>query len=790
MNGSPNHSAPARSPVVTMTWLEWATVAMAFTAEQLVDVPRDASAMWAVVGGVGWTAWARALRAVFVRQGFPIPVGLVAWTGPVAVAGVTALLGLPTSCGGEGASPEAMLLAVLRGGLLVMLAVGVTTTETRFALATTLFMVVLASIVSEHSAAGPLAAVYAAVATGGLAARGSANAAGGVWQRVPRTDGFLACLVVAATVATLDGTAADGCRAITGWMPLSGGNALLFPWARDGIGDGENLVAAKKDPQATGPVNSGIFANSHKPSLYDLFSDLYGEPPSPKDKKRSERTVSLAPEEAAPADLHLADSAHAGREFSTIRNRRTCSRRPVDDLSARALLSLNGPVPAHLRLAVYDRFDGREWRPDPPAAPGEEGGLEAVGGDWMRWVEPASADAAVHPSPSGGDEMYAITIGRLETTALPLPTRSTALRIDRVDRSSFFRVPHPELATLDGVAVPAGTNVHVRSRAGGVDGSGSVGLTIPPMTVGADLPASPDWVRGQLTTWGIMPTGAGDWPLVERVVRELQHHCAFDDDAVAPEACSDTLAHFLLIERRGRPYDFAGAAALLLRGCGFRTRLAAGLRVSGSRRDSRSRRWIAIDEDAHVWAEILDASGRWIPIEATPGRTVRPPVTSPWSQFLATLTALATAARARSATIVGLLAAAAGLALVVRRWWRTWVDAATTVWWRHTVRRPSASPLAITWWLLAWRGWLAGCPHHRHETVREWCGRTVAPLPDGRLSLGFLAAFEREVYGTGTTKEDRLWNRQIAEAAAERITVRSLQSAGRPRRSRIPEAIG
>ena len=166
-----------------MTPLDWLTVAAAFTAEQLVDVPADAAAGWAVLGGAAWTLWAFALRqtrgwivspqtaapstetyAGLLRGVIVVGICFVATAVPPAVTAVLAWQSLPTACGGEGASPEALLLASFRGILCGLLAVGITANETRLAMATTLFMVVLAAVVNDHPAAAMINAGYAAVA--------------------------------------------------------------------------------------------------------------------------------------------------------------------------------------------------------------------------------------------------------------------------------------------------------------------------------------------------------------------------------------------------------------------------------------------------------------------------------------------------------------------------------------------------------------------------------------------------------------------------------------------------
>lgn len=769
---------PSPERPADMNLLTWLTVAAAFTAEQLVDVPADASVAWAVLGGIGWTAWAGALRLAFGKLALPRPaaphwllaagIAMLAAAAPVALATAVAWHGLPTACGGEGTSPEALMTAGLRGAICAMLAVGITASETRFALATTLFLVVISAIVNDHQAAAAISAGYAAVAAGGLAARAARCGASGSF---PSLTGLAACLVVAASVAALGG-GRDACgRALVGWLPLSGGDSFTFPWARDGIGDGENLVAAKTNPQATGPVNSGVFVTSHKPSLYDLFNDLYGEPEKPQTEQRP-RSFGLGPQDMPPGDQHLADSEHAGREFSTVRKARSPSRQPTTDLAARALVTVTGPAPVHLRLAVYDTFDGRTWRePSMPGAAAVACRLEHAGGDWMRWrtAPPPAPDAA----PLDG---HAITIGTVKTNVLPLPARADALRIDKIDRADFFRTPHADVVTLDGTETPAGTTVHTQSLPGGVDSTGPMAVAVPPAIDACAHDALPAWVGDVLDAWGLRGDAAtGDWSHVARVVTEIGRRITRDDAVCPPEDCPDTLQHVLTGSLRGRPYDFAGAAAILLRGCGYRTRLVGGLHVSGNRRDLRSRRFVATADDAHVWAELLDAAGRWIPIEPTPGYHLRPP-TVPWTtRLIDGLRAAAMWVRGRAASLTTTAAVLALAAALIRAGWRAGVDAATTAWWRHAVRRADGCPILATWQLLAWRAWLAGCPKRADETIRDWHRRAVPPAALGTRLMPFLSAFEQAAYGRPATPGDRRQHRRIAEATAALVTVDRLR---------------
>jgi len=386
----------------------------------------------------------------------------------------------------------------------------------------------------------------------------------------------------------------------------------------------------------------------------------------------------------------------------------------------------------------------------------------------MRWqgVPVPSSDTA---------DTHAITIGSVRSSVLPLPARADAMRIDKIDRPDFFRTPADDVVTLDGIEVTAGTTVHAQSLPGGVAAVGAIAVTAPPAVDETARNEVPTWAGDVLDAWGIDrdPAAAG-WPQVVRIVAEIQRRIVRDDAASTPDDCPDTLRHMLTVSHRGRPYDFAGAAAMLLRECGYPTRVVGGLYVSGERRDVRSRRLVAAADDAHVWAEIRDAAGRWIPLEPTPGYRLRPP-TVPWTTWaLDGLHRLAAWMRARAATIavigagLTLLAAAAGFG------WRWCVDALATAWWRQAMRRGDVCPARAAWHLIAWRAWLAGCPRRPTETVRDWHRRTLASAAADE-PLSFVTAFEQSAYGRHATPRDRLRHGQVAAAAARHVTVARLR---------------
>ena len=760
------------------TKLLWLLVAAAIFVEQLADVPADAAVIWPLVAAAGWTAWALGLRRL-ARQatiaGSPrfrtavlMGLSLAAILPPVGIAGWSAITGAAACSGVAGTSPEGLLLDCFLGLMLTLVAVGVSPGETRFAAATSLFLVAVSLIVVEHPAARFGVAAYALVGAAWLTAIRcrAARSRGG------RPASLVAALAVSLVTLTLGDPESRSARTIAGFVPLSGGDGWAFPWARGGSGDGEDLVAARDKPTATGPVDSQIFVTSHKPSLYDLWTDLYGEPEKKKKDDAPKRAFGLGPDEMITAETHLPDSEHAGREFATAR-RGGSRRQPTNDLVARALVSVAGPAPVHLRLDAFDEFDGRIWRPRTASAGTvSQPTFIHAGRSWMRWQAAGECE-----------DSHEITIGTLATPVLPLVAHTAGLRIDKIDRADFYREPQAGIVSLDTADVPAGTRLETRSFGGGVDAAGASGLSaeIPPAAARGPRPA---WVAGVAEAWGLV-AAEPSWDVAARVVAALGRHCVVDHAAPPSAAAADTLAEFLLENRRGPDYCFAGAAVLLLRELGFDARLAGGFYLSGARRDPRSRRLLAAGDDAHFWAEVRDTAGRWVPIEATPGYAVRPPAI-PWWQPIreAALAAVGwVAVRPVGLAAVALLMALA--AILAARLWRPAADAVVTLVWWWAVNGRRGCPLLATWQLLEWRAWLTGRPRPSTATPRGFYldqARPRDPIATACLAA-FIAAFERRMYGPASLAGDDSSARDRSLAVPRLVTRASLRGESTPQAS-------
>jgi len=143
-------------------------------------------------------------------------------------------------------------------------------------------------------------------------------------------------------------------------LPTSGGTTGKDSAARNGVGNGDALIAAKKHATSFGAVETDVFLDSEQPSLFDVFSDEFGEPK--KKLKRVERAQALSPQNIKSEDGKFTEGnrSASGSEFSIDRELPD-ERKPVDDLVAESLMFWQGESGAHLAAQRFSHFDGSNW---------------------------------------------------------------------------------------------------------------------------------------------------------------------------------------------------------------------------------------------------------------------------------------------------------------------------------------------------------------------------------------------------------------------------------------------
>lgn len=620
---------------------------------------------------------------------------------------------------GGGVMPETMLLEGLRNLGLGLAALARGRLAGRLAAVVALFGMLVGSSLVEGQAMTAMAGAFAVLGAAWLLA--------GYWSGLPArasSEGrpplawATALLAVAATVPAIalvgPSTAASALLAL---VPTSGGTDWSDPEARSGIGDGPNEVDARDSADSVGFSQSEVYLETDRPSLYDAFSETFGDPIK---KKGQEKAIALGPTEIQRRREHPSEDHRAGREFST--HREPPAGRHPPGAEADALLYVRGRAPAHLRLVAYDTFDGESWAEGRPSRGDARLRVEGPGSPWLR------IETLARPYLSGRVS-HRVKVGRLESASIPSPAHLERFRVGSVGRLDFYEWAQPGVLRMSGRAIPQGTVIDTEARSPSPESLRR--LEIPERPSYAylrhSLPPAGSTALGRLAerwTAGV-PRG---WRQVEAVVAHLRGHCEHDRSATPPEGCPDVTAHFLFEARRGPDYLFATAAALMLRSLGYPTRVVGGLYVNPMRYDPVARHVAVTPEDAHLWVEVQVPGGDWVAVEPTPGFELMPPA---YATLDLVREGLASAGRWAGRNALGLaLAAIGGVLLAWRR--REVLDRCWTLaWWLATPAGVPSRAVLTTLRLVERRASWAGRARGAGETPSRWCCTVTASAPDG-----------------------------------------------------------
>lgn len=541
----------------------------------------------------------------------------------------------------------------------------------------------------------------------------------------PRWLGFALAVLfpLLCLVATGERHLAHG---LSGWIPSSGGSGDYDPFSRGGIGDGDQLVAGTENIQSFGALDDAPFIPDHRPSLYDLFDDTYNEPVR---NDKQDRAISIQQDPAnRQVERHLAETQQAARQFSTARQSRTAEQKAVGSIPSHALLHVAGRVPLHLRLEVYDRFDGVNWTPETASEPLPAPNMETVRGKpWLQVSSPHPRESEVTAT-----ETHALKIVSLDTARIPSPVGLRAVHVDQIDRADFFQPLPAEQIAFQRERLPELVPIHLMSEL--IDGRRVLERHRDRFSV-TDNRLHRDYPVGELSRE--VRQLAFDWTKdahdshgqIEAIVRRLRSGYVLDNDAVPPADVASPVLHFLTTSRRGPDYQFATSAAVLLRTLGFSTRFVTGLYASPERYDARRRHTEVLPTDVHAWVEVYVGEGQWLTIEPTPGYEVlQPPLTllgwigtnalvigktllEAWPLVLLAIVSAAMVVRLRRS-----------IAIMLRR-----------AWWAVSPPRTAAEAIRRTFVLVDWRASRVGLQRRPGETLTQWLTR-IRPGIDPNLA--------------------------------------------------------
>ncbi|MEC8390794.1 MAG: transglutaminase domain-containing protein [Planctomycetota bacterium] len=424
--------------------------------------------------------------------------------------------------------------------------------------------------------------------------------------------------------------------ALAGFMPSSGGENSSDPYARSGVGDGEQLVGGTDQADSFGPVETDLFLESDQPTLYDAFNDLYGEPK--KKSKTMERAIGLESENYRENNQQLDQSSQEKQGLSTRRELPKTTTKNQGRLGAE-VLQLIGASPLHVAIDRFDEFDGESWWKSEPDFQGK--GIAFRKNYGKPWF---SIPRRVEDWEVPGREHH-LRIINYSSAHVPMPPYLKAWHIDKVDRLDFFQWSSTDHLSMSGrESIPSLTIIHVnsgghrpmllaeesmkktmtRSLFDSRTTQNQENETPAPETLpdSETLARITTHVRDLATKYGI--EGRSDWFEVESVVSGIRN-----DFRLAPKSTPETkiqhasrdatdLATFFT-RGEGADYLFATTAALVLRELGYATRLVAGYYAPPENYDRVEGVTKVHFADAHVWLEVCVENGRWILLEPTPG---------------------------------------------------------------------------------------------------------------------------------------------------------------------------
>ena len=633
---------------------------------------------WLVAAEVAAVAVVTSAAAAAASRFVPVGRTLPPWVLGLVAASVGAEPVLRSF--GAGRAVEIVLLDGLRVAALACAACGHLPGPNGLSRLLALFVALFAAGLPLGPAASPWAVRLALLTFAAAAARGAAAAYwGGLRCRVRVADagagrgrwaaqGLVVGLVLA-TLAVGGGGVAAG-RA--GFLPTSGGSGsdATDPFARDGVGNGERLVAGTEDIRSFAPVDDAPFLEDERPSLFDAFDDTFEEPFEP---TKSERSQALAPDQVAETrrdDMTVAGEP-AGGSFPTRREPSPSSGRTPGETPSPALLFVSGRVPVHLRLVTYGAFDGEAWHPDP--APVDRPIRTArIGG--RTWFGPETGRAWANLY--RGRETHGLKVVNLSGPNLPCPPDTTGVHIADVDRADLFGFAGPDTLRLNRTSVPPLTVIHAAGRR--LDPAALDAPLLFRTTPGGttDVPAD---LRGPLSAL------AADWTAgrtrgrdeVDAIRDRLRTDYTLDPDA-GDAADGPPVLDFLTNTKRGRSYQFATACCLLLRCRGYGARVVGGFYADDEDYDRTLGHTAVAADDVHLWCEVAVAPGVWVTVDPSPGYEVLgPPPT--WGERLTDAAAVAGRFAADSpAASLAVLLACGGLVVFRRRL----ADAGDALGWR------------------------------------------------------------------------------------------------------------
>ncbi|QDU11846.1 transglutaminase-like domain-containing protein [Gimesia aquarii] len=440
-----------------------------------------------------------------------------------------------------------------------------------------------------------------------------------------RKHGILSCLALVLLLILFMSGNNPIVHAFKGIMPSSGGEGYKDQYARDGLGDGDLLVAGKHDIRSFAPVENAPFLSSDEPSLYDIMFDTYND--DGEMAKNVDRAISLIMQDQKIEERELPESENINRHFSTARKQKPEETKSNEGLKSDALMYVSGRTPLHLRMETYDIFDGVKWHSE-PLIRDRKGGFSLKERFEKPWIVVNTNVSSLFQECR--NELHVITNNHLKSNQLPAPLHLKEIHIDYLDRTDMFGWHQESVVKLDRKELPRLVPIRLISHFPDPDlveyrdvkhGTAShrkQHLALPEISVIKKVKKLAEEIVAGVEN---------DWERIRKIEQyhrdQFQHDrtIAFNGETGLP------LEKFLFEQKAGPDYLIATSTALMLRSLGYSTRVVSGFYASPDDYDLASDHTPIHSDDVHFWVEVrvgLGASS-WFTVEPTQGYEVLGP---------------------------------------------------------------------------------------------------------------------------------------------------------------------
>ena len=335
---------------------------------------------------------------------------------------------------GDGHAFE-MLVMHSQCNLMLALAVcGFRASYQRLSVVISVFITIFCCTVPNAEGLIPFVAAYSVAAVVWLVAAWWENVNRRILNETRRAMPKLQLTAVAGIPVLLLLLAAGGAganratNALEGWLPGSGGTGEYDPFSKGGVNDGDALVAGSQNIKSFAAIENTPFLDSDKPSLYDVFNETFDEPGKP--NKKQDRSIALDDKLMMHVHHQISEARQAGREFSLVRGQEKKTDSQTRDLNAHALFHVAGRTPVHLRMEVFDLFDGFRWLAREKKPLHENVTMRTVEDRaWLSiWVPFIGEEFFC------GTEIHSLKTSGLDGNVIPVPAHLTGVNIPLVDR--------------------------------------------------------------------------------------------------------------------------------------------------------------------------------------------------------------------------------------------------------------------------------------------------------------------------------------------------------------------